>query len=90
MAIKKIDYEIWLQNPVTKEVFQVLRDRQETIAEGFNLGSLLVGNKAEALDRLRELCNNSNDYQMLWYLGQIYEMEMLLGMTFEDMKIEEG
>jgi len=49
-----------------------------------------VGNKAEALDRLRELCNNSNDYQMLWYLGQIYEMEMLLGMTFEDMKIEEG
>ena len=56
MEITRDDFDSWRADPVTKEVFQILRERQITIAHTLGMGGAMVApDNAEAVGRYREI-----------------------------------
>jgi hypothetical protein len=57
VEVSKDDFLRWLQNPVTEEVYQVLRERREKIAEQLAAGLCLGAEieHAKAVGRCEEI-----------------------------------
>lgn len=56
MELTQDDWDQWKANPVTKEVWQILRERQTKIAHGLaNGGALIAGEREVMVGRYREI-----------------------------------
>jgi hypothetical protein len=56
VEIERNDWDRWKTDPVTKEVFKVLQERQHKIAHGLAMGGAMIApDNAEAVGRYREI-----------------------------------
>jgi uncharacterized phage-associated protein len=56
VEITRDDFDTWKHDPVTREVFNILRERQEKIAHGLAMGGAVISpDNAVASGRYQEI-----------------------------------
>lgn len=73
MQISQEDHLRWLKDPVTEEVFKIIRERRDTLAH-FVTNGACMGSAGSSPEYYGEC------------VGRYHEMTDLLEMTYEDMK----
>ncbi len=68
----KEELQVWKQNPITKQVYQILKEQKEALVNSLVNGATLTGNAGSTAEATGKL------------IGTIYGADMLLEMEVED------